>query len=47
MFMLRVLDLGNSTVDWNVQFTDYSASEVALNPALNEKEPTFIIEDPK
>ena len=47
MFMLRVSDLGNSTVDWNVQFTDYSASEVTINPSLNKKEPTFILEDPK
>lgn len=47
MFMLRVLDSNGATVDWNLQFADYSAAEAAVNPALNKKEPVFMMEDPK
>ena len=47
MFMLRVADGGNLNVDWNYQFQDYTASEVASNALLNKKEPDFILADPK
>ena len=48
MFMLRVRDSGNElSVDWNWRFVEYTAAEVAVEKLLNEKEPTFIVPDPK
>lgn len=47
MFMLRVADGGVLGVDWNFSFQDYSAAEIASEPLLNKKEPSFIVADPK
>jgi len=46
MFMLRVADGGNLNVDWNYNFQDYTATEVASNALLNLKEPDFFLPDP-
>jgi len=48
MFMLRVRDeSGVVSIDWNQRFTDFTTAEIAVNPLLNEKEPHFIVADPK
>ena len=49
MFYLRIEENKNSElrIDWNYKFIDYTAVEVASDPTLNLKEPSFIMQDPK
>jgi len=49
MFYLRIEENKNNElrIDWNYKFIDYTAVEVASDPTLNLKEPSFIMQDPK
>jgi len=48
MFLLRVADgQNNLMIDWNFQFNEYTAAEIAANKLLKLKQANFILPDPK